>query len=618
MGIAQVLLIGALGLAIVLARVTLDTQAASRRPMRLCGPGDLCPVALVSGVEPTLWVVAQQAGPNYLAQALPEGEAVVAFRLLENEVEYLGPGSVAAGNLPWSVRDVSAFALPGIRALTLYAVNGWLVQTSPPYCPAPPQNGTDDNTSYWCGGAFVTGTGDDPQPDTIDIRGGALHVQWNAYENFAPDPRLGNPWSEPRHGIYVVRPNGCPANVMGECPVWEMVGRLEPSMGASPSPTFTSASPTPSQSALAPGPRLDPSITRPSSADLLGLPEGSLVLARVTKDEGGTALSISALSPSGEEQAIGDFAVPDSLRLLPEPLDRRTAAGRLGPTGYLALAGFKGDSTGEVWIYDLSDPQVPPRGPYPSAHFAWSPRGLISIVSPYGDARVLVVDPTDGTSWHVRPELDRGVGYLWNRDGTSWLAVDTRDEQSFRLGMVSALDGLFQQSTNPGLAFVDGSYLTAEYSAAGEAISTVAIDGDVGPVVLKTGPAGQSDSLSGGTIWFDGRTDEAMPLWVGWDTDGVGLLAVFDEEGQLVLARFDAPGERQTLGVLDPGPSDPASGVQAIHQVPGASRPDVLLEFANRGTTVWFSGVTGESRVVSSSADQTIFGGWILATAAPR
>ena len=55
-----------------------------------------------------------------------------------------------------------------------------------------------------------------------------LHVQWDAYDEFAQDPVLEGPrGAEPRFGTYLVRSAGCPPVVMGDCPVWSAVGRLD-------------------------------------------------------------------------------------------------------------------------------------------------------------------------------------------------------------------------------------------------------------------------------------------------------------------------------------------------------------------------------------------------------
>lgn len=170
----------------------------------------------------------------------PPGSALSAFKILGDAVEYMGPVVEATnGGIVWNVGDVKQ----GDHAdLTddLYAVEGWLVHTPPVPCPAPNDYGPDTNMSYWCGGSFITGARVETYSSEhgVLLDPGGLHVQWGAYEEFAPtqvtDAQRGG---EPRFGTYLVRSAGCHPVTAGECPVWSMVGRLDDLMPPAPAAT---------------------------------------------------------------------------------------------------------------------------------------------------------------------------------------------------------------------------------------------------------------------------------------------------------------------------------------------------------------------------------------------
>jgi hypothetical protein len=156
----------------------------------------------------------------------------------------VGSVTLVAGGA-WSVADVRAYR--GGQDLGLIPVRGWLVETSAE-CPAPPQifddDPTNDDLSYYCGGSWLsderiytrTPIGADGYTGIMEVPG-ALHVQAGAYHDFAPDPTWGERGAEPRQGIYLVKQADCPAVVTGDCPVWEMVARLEPWAPVRASPT---------------------------------------------------------------------------------------------------------------------------------------------------------------------------------------------------------------------------------------------------------------------------------------------------------------------------------------------------------------------------------------------
>jgi hypothetical protein len=557
-----------------------------------------------------------------MGNSLPDATSTNhAFRILDEALQYLGPVALTADDSSWTVPNAISVA-PADATEDLYPVVGWLLQTMPAPCAAPPDMSSPQD--YWCGGSWITSQQSSvtrmPTSAALIIEGG-IHVQWPAYQDFALDPRVGADGGEPRFGTYLIRPVGCPINVMGDCPVWEMVGRLDPPMTVAPPTPSATMTAQPSKTASGPAePRLDPAVARKSTDQLLGIAAGSLAVGESINVTGSTHLSVHSISADGVRTAIGQFTVPDGISLTSTPLDQRTAGGRVGPTGYLALAAFRSvDRRSQLLIYDLADPTRAPLGPFETSQWSWSPRGLLAIWNFASEDTVSVIDPTTGEMWVVRPEFTRGLGYHWTDDGAAWVALDIREDASPKLGVIDAISGEFRQPSAPPREYVDASYLPADYSAAGEELMAGGLsdsEDENGPAIVVTAPAGESDSLdplpSNTTVWFDTRTDPEWPMWKGWDTDGTGILAIFQEGGQLVLARFDIPGERQTLGIIDNGPLDPATDVWAIHQAPGALVPDVLIGFANRDTLVWYSGAAGTTQMVSNAGDTAFALGWIL------
>ena len=123
------------------------------------------------------------------------------------------------------------------------------MQTVPAPCAAPMNVAAGQD--YWCGGSWLTSepvsTGDNGSVQ-LTIPGG-IHVQWDAYQQLRARPASSR-WGANRDSASTLfRPAGCPPNVMGDCPVWEMVGRLDPTtVTASRSPIPDSTpSPQPSQ-----------------------------------------------------------------------------------------------------------------------------------------------------------------------------------------------------------------------------------------------------------------------------------------------------------------------------------------------------------------------------------
>lgn len=232
---------------VILARVTLDTRTIIERFIRPCTWTSVCPIALVVGVEPELLVVASpQAGDNGQAgpPSIPSGEAVMAFRVREHDVEYLGEAPVEGGDSPWTVPDLFSQSAT-VDPNAVYAVSGWLVESWVISCPAPPDFASRPDLSYYCQASWLT-----PEKtysvvarssSSVQSRtafDGSLNIQNGSYSDFAPDPTYGELGAEPQEGIYLVRVAGCPTYRMGDCPVWKMLGRFDPRRSEeSPSPS---------------------------------------------------------------------------------------------------------------------------------------------------------------------------------------------------------------------------------------------------------------------------------------------------------------------------------------------------------------------------------------------
>jgi hypothetical protein len=177
--------------------------------------------------------ITAETGPiTVMGQSFPDTDwSVHAFQVLDGgRLLYLGAVNDSNGDGIWTVADAIAAAPPEADSL-LYAVSGWLLQTAAAPCVAPPDFSSSQD--YWCGGSWLLP--DEPAPPTdgtIHLQyPGSIHIQWSAYSDFAENPQTnGGLGGDPRLGTYLIRPAGCPPNVMGDCPVWEMVGRLSPTM----------------------------------------------------------------------------------------------------------------------------------------------------------------------------------------------------------------------------------------------------------------------------------------------------------------------------------------------------------------------------------------------------
>jgi hypothetical protein len=164
----------------------------------------------------------------------PTDAGVYAFKIDTDSAEYLG-----------SVNDASALAVTDLASVKsknptddVFVVNGWLGTTPPAPCAFPQQglaSPMPDITSYYCGGSWLADQQWDA-PSSGLVVDGALHVQGDAYQQFAPNPETSGISGTSEYATYLVRNAGCPEVVTGDCPVWRMVGRLD---DAAPQPTPT-------------------------------------------------------------------------------------------------------------------------------------------------------------------------------------------------------------------------------------------------------------------------------------------------------------------------------------------------------------------------------------------
>lgn len=169
-------------------------------------------------------------GPNgteWLALLTPPtDEDVYAFKILANSVEYLGPAQLAPDGSAKSAADLLRLA-PNGPTDDVYIVSGPLTRPNSPECPAPNDADSNPDLSWFCGGSWITSSYEWPV-DPLDVNG--IHVQWTAYKDFAPTPFYDSNGGSPSSGTYLVRSVGCPADVTGDCPVYRMIGRLNPVM----------------------------------------------------------------------------------------------------------------------------------------------------------------------------------------------------------------------------------------------------------------------------------------------------------------------------------------------------------------------------------------------------
>jgi hypothetical protein len=158
----------------------------------------------------------------------PSAEGVYAFKILSREVEYLGPAQLSAGGSAWTVPDLMRLA-PNGPTDDVYAVSGSLIRPNSPECPAPNDSDSNPDLSWFCGGSWITSSHDWPV-DPLHVNG--IHVQWTAYRDFGPTPFYDTNGGLPTDGTYLVRSVGCPTDVTGDCPVYRMIGRLNPVMAS--------------------------------------------------------------------------------------------------------------------------------------------------------------------------------------------------------------------------------------------------------------------------------------------------------------------------------------------------------------------------------------------------
>lgn len=331
-----------------------------------CEPPDPCPFAVLDGVEgPNVVALSWRDAPigqGSLYQgdggarwlqlvSMPAAHGVHAFRIAEDFLELLGSRRISADGSAWSVPDLlrSAADQPSDD---VYPVVGWLVETLAISCPAPEELAQTPAPAldYYCGGSWITASAvraityvspDGTSYQTTLILDGALHVQHDAYHDFGVDPAFDEQGAVPQQGVYLVRIAGCPPAVMGDCPVWRMVGRLDGDAAAPPPLTEASSDPT------VPTPSNPPSLVPQANE---ALEEGDLVRAiglimgsdevglRMCRPSG--SLLPGRISPTSDptpgcppEVSVGLVGVAG------ETLPSWTPTGNGGRTGFVAVEG---------------------------------------------------------------------------------------------------------------------------------------------------------------------------------------------------------------------------------------------------------------------------------------
>jgi hypothetical protein len=229
-----------------------------------CRAGAPCPIGYVTGTNHTI-MVWPETKPAYVPDAerealLPEGpliEGPLALRFrADGGVELLGPVETLLGDkVVWPfasmVRDAAErppyLTIGGLRidggpdgvlAGGLYLVDAWLVESpfAPP-CPAPPEGLPASVAPFTCGiAAWLTPEDVDPSQFQApsDSPSGALRIQNDSYDAFAPDPARSGPSDtpEPRRALYLVRstidfpPDACSLCAGGK-PAY-LVARVDP------------------------------------------------------------------------------------------------------------------------------------------------------------------------------------------------------------------------------------------------------------------------------------------------------------------------------------------------------------------------------------------------------
>jgi hypothetical protein len=149
-------------------------------------------------------------------------------------LEYLGPIEPAGPELGPTAWSVEALLATGVLSgPELYPIAGWLVRDAVHTCPSPvPSRGCPD--------AWITPERYQPiQPGGGSVAPvGAIPVQPDAYERFAPDPDADPPGVQPRFGTYLVQRVQLSCGPNTDCfppEGWMIRERLAP-LPAEPSP----------------------------------------------------------------------------------------------------------------------------------------------------------------------------------------------------------------------------------------------------------------------------------------------------------------------------------------------------------------------------------------------
>ncbi len=190
--------------------------------------------------------------------SMPTGSSLrlslAAYRIESDRIVLLGPANLVDGQ-PWQA-DALAKSATQQASDDVYVVSGWMLQAGPLSCPPPfeYEQTPPPALDWYCGGSWVTAAEhrsifhDSPNSGHIvSAWDDGVHAQNGAYDQFAPNPGSDDQGSIPRYGTYLMRNAGCQPATMGDCPVWRIVGRIDPGNTAdvAPAPTVSPQVATP-------------------------------------------------------------------------------------------------------------------------------------------------------------------------------------------------------------------------------------------------------------------------------------------------------------------------------------------------------------------------------------
>lgn len=559
---------------IVLSDTWINEQGADKK---LCGrDGDAtkpCAIGVLADAQPSIRVIAhfRSIAPYREYDLPPVQPGLLGFKVLADGIEYLGPVVQDGASTLWTVDDVRARDDLSRDPHVLLPVAGWLVASAPFSCPAPQGYTGNEDLSYYCVGSWlsadrvymVTSRSENSMSGLGEIPG-ALHVQVGSYETFAVDPSFGDRGAEPRYGVYLVRSVGCPMFVMGGCPVWELVGRLDPPA------SIVDAEPSPSEFPLPTNIPAPPPITELRWSVEPFLPESAAQPAAIT--EVGGRLIVTGSDQDGPVRrpidsrpaawySDDDGVTWDGASIIGDDADRRpqalgSVAGNedlLLSLGWVHLGGgsdadrrsvlWASTDRGATWERIPGD-AVPPR----LHDLAAGGPGFVAV----GNA-----NPSNSGL----PDLDPPHAAVWvSADGQEWERIDGAGFQLARMNAITERDGLLVAA---------GSQRIGE---------------DDRPAIWRS---------SDGRQWS--RVElSASPGWVrsvAADQDWFVAVGGSIQEGQRTVAWLSPDGLTWTSQVLDPMPGGRATGV-AVNGI-GFVAIGTSAQTVDGLGSVWFAPVGG-------------------------